>query len=70
VKRVTFIVPMLLPRISELAAVQLIDILEQLLACVRHHYAPQTLRWHRRQRSLELDLARRPSPMLFDNDPF
>ena len=67
-KRVTFIVPMLLPRISDLAAVQLIDILGQLLACVRHHYAPQTLRWHRRQRSP--DPARRPSPMLFDNDPF
>lgn len=67
-KRVTFIVPMLLPRISDLAAVQLIDILEQLLACVRHHYAPQIERWHRRQRSL--DLPRRTSPMLFDDDPF
>ena len=67
-KRATFIVPMLLPRISDLAAVQLIDILEQLLACVRHHYAPQIDRWHRRQRSP--DLARRPSPTLFDNDPF
>lgn len=67
-KRATFIVPMLLPRISDLAAVQLIDILEQLLACVRHHYAPQIDRWRRRQRSL--DLARRPSPTLFDDDPF
>lgn len=67
-KRVTFIVPMLLPRISDLAAVQLIDILEQLLACVRHHYAPQIERWHRRQRSPEL--PRRASHMLFDDDPF
>lgn len=67
-KRATFILPMLLPRISDLAAVQLIDILEQLLACVRHHYAPQTRRWHRRQRSPEL--AHRTSPTLFDNDPF
>ena len=69
-KRGTFIVPTLLPRISDLAAVQLIDILDQLLACVRHHYAPQIERWHRCQRSLELGFARRPSPMLFDNDPF
>jgi hypothetical protein len=40
--------PMLLPRISNQATVQLLDILERLLECVRHHYAPQIERWQRR----------------------
>ena len=67
-KRTTFIMPMLLPRISDQAAVQLLDILEQLLACVRHHYAPQIQRWQRRRRSAELPCQ--VSPPLFDDDPF
>jgi hypothetical protein len=68
-KRTTIILPMLMPRISDHAAVQLLDILEQLIACVRHHYEPQIHRWHRRQRRAQ------PSPMgqrmqLFDDEPF
>ena len=50
-KRTTVLIPMLLPTISDTAAVQLIDILEQLLACARHHYAPQIQRCQRRQRN-------------------
>ena len=50
-KRTTILIPMLLPRISDTAAVQLLDILEQLLACVGHHYAPQIQRCQRRQRN-------------------
>ena len=68
-KRSTLIIPMLLPRITDRAAVQLLDILEQLLACVRHHYEPQIHRWHRRQRSVDPP-AYWPSPSLFDDEPF
>jgi hypothetical protein len=50
-KRSTVLIPVLLPRISDTAALQLIDILEQLLDCVRHHYAPQIQRCQRRQRN-------------------
>jgi hypothetical protein len=69
VKRTTIIIPMLLPRITDHAAVQLLDILEQLLACVRHHYEPQIRRWQRRQ------LHAQPPPVgsrlqLFDDEPF
>ena len=67
-KRSTVIVPMLLPRISDQAAVKLIAILEQLLACVRHHYAPQIYRWQRRQYSIEPPYP--PSFPLFDDEPF
>jgi hypothetical protein len=68
-KRATIILPMLLPRITDHAAVQLLDILEQLIACVRHHYEPQIHRWHRRQRRSQ------PSPLsqrmhLFDDELF
>jgi hypothetical protein len=47
VKRAFILMPMMLPRISDQAAVHLLDILEQLLACVRHHYEPQIHRWQR-----------------------
>jgi len=69
VKRTTIIIPMLMPRITDHAAVQLLDILEQLLACVRHHYEPQIHRWHRRQRSVDPP-AYRPSTSLFDDESF
>jgi len=69
VKRTTIIIPMLLPQLTDHAAVQLLDILEQLLACVRHHYEPQIHRWQRRQRHAQ------PPPVgsrvqLFDDEPF
>ena len=68
-KRTTIIVPMLLPRISDHAAVQMLDILEQLIACVRHHYEPQIHRWHRRQRRVQAPpIGQRME--LFDDDPF
>jgi hypothetical protein len=69
VKRVFILLPMMLPRISDRAAAELLDILEQLLASVRHHYAPQAHRWQRSRCSVAP--ARRPSsPTLFDDQPF
>ena len=61
-KRTTIIIPILLPRLPDTAAVQLLDILDQLMACVHHHYAPQIQRRQRRQR--ELDAAARPASLL------
>ena len=37
-RRAFTLMPMMLPHISDRAAAQLLDILEQLLECVRHHY--------------------------------
>ena len=68
-KRVFILMPMMLPSISDRAAVQLLDILEQFLACVRHHHAPQIHRWHRSRCSAAT--ARRNSSLaLFDDEPF
>jgi hypothetical protein len=51
-KRDAFItLPLCLPRLSDRAAAQLLDILDQLHGGVRHHYEPQARRWRtRRQR--------------------
>jgi len=69
VKRVFILMPMMLPRISDRAAVQLLEILEQFLASVRHHYEPQLHRWHRRQRQADLRMQT-PSTPLFGDEPF
>ena len=67
-KRAFTLMPMMLPHISDRAAAQLLDILEQLLACVRHHYGPQIQRWHRSQ--CRASQPRKTSPSLFDDVPF
>jgi hypothetical protein len=69
VKRAFIFMPMMLPRISDQAAVQLLDILEQLLASVRNHYEPQIHRWQRRQRQAELRMHT-PATPLFGDEPF
>jgi hypothetical protein len=69
VKRVFILMPMMLPRISDQAAVHLLEILEQLLACVRHHYEPQIHRWHRRQRHADPRMHM-PATPLFGDEPF
>jgi hypothetical protein len=48
-KRVFVTVPMDLPRLSDKAAAQLLDILSQLFDSVQHHYGPQAWRWQRQQ---------------------
>ena len=68
-KRVFILIPMMLPKISDRAAAELLEILEQLLACVRHHYEPQIHRWHRRQRNADLRLHTTSTP-LFGDEPF
>lgn len=68
-KRVFILMPLMLPRISDRAAAELLEILEQLLACVRHHYEPQILRWQRRQRHADLRMHT-PATPLFGDEPF
>jgi hypothetical protein len=47
-KRITVIVPLLLPRLSDQAAAQLIALLRELLGAVEHHYARQIHRYRKR----------------------
>ena len=52
-KRRTVIIPTALPKISAHAAVQLMNILQQLKPTAHHHYAPQIQRWQRQRRPLD-----------------
>lgn len=49
-KRAFTTMPMMLPRMSDRAAAQLLDVLGMLHECMRHHYGPQAQLWHARQR--------------------
>ena len=67
----TVFVPLLLPRLSDHAAAQLLDIFGQLHDCLRHHYAEQAWRWQRQQ--IQHEQSRRQTPLfrLEDQDmPF
>lgn len=69
-KRSFFLIPMLLPKLSDRAAVQLIDILEQLMDSVQQFYGPQIDRWRRQNRHLTPIPPRHKSYAKLDDDPF
>jgi hypothetical protein len=54
VKRTTVIVPLLLPRLSEKAAAQLIEVLRAILGAIEHHYALQIHRYRKREHERNL----------------
>jgi hypothetical protein len=58
----TVILPFLLPRLSDQAAVQLVGLLQALLTGIEHHYADQVHRYHKRQANRRYDrhIARDP----------
>jgi hypothetical protein len=70
-KRHTVILPFLLPRLSDQAAAQLLDLLHAILAGIEHHYAEQVHRYHKRQQQIQQDrLYRRCPPSATDDPPF
>lgn len=58
-KRHTVILPFALPRLTDRAAAQLIELLHELFAGIEHHYAKQAFRYNQRQLEIRLQ---RPSP--------
>lgn len=64
----TVILPFLLPRLSDHAAAQLVELLHQLLVGIEHHYAEQVHRYHRRQHQIRQDRQLPPSNL--DDPPF
>lgn len=65
-KRITRIVPLMLPPLTDQAAAQLIDILHALLAIVEHHYAHQIHRYRKRDAERQLPRAASEHPTPFD----
>jgi hypothetical protein len=60
VKRTTVILPLLLPRLSDKAAAQLIELLRTILDAIEHHYAVQIHQHqkHEHPRDLQRQCAR------------
>ena len=67
-KRHTVILPFVLPRLTDKAAAQLIELLHELFAGIEHHYAEQASRYHKRQ--LEIRLQRQSPPSDQTDTPF
>ena len=67
-KRHTVILPFLLPRLTDKAAAQLVELLHALLAGIEHHYAEQVLRYHQHRRQMRQD--RRSPPSNLSDPPF
>lgn len=49
-KRETVILPLKLPCLTDKGAAQLVDVLNELVTGIEHHYAAQIERYHRRER--------------------
>ena len=69
-KRTTVLIPMSLPKLSDHAAVQLMEVLEQLRATAHHHYAPQIHRWRRGQCQPTTVWLREAQIRAADDEPF
>lgn len=69
-KRAFVTMPMLLPRLSDKAAAQLLDVLALLHDCMVHHYGSQAQRWHDRQRQCTSTAARNAHLPPLDDEPF
>jgi len=67
-KRHNVILPLSLPRLSDKAAAQLIDLLQQLVAGIDYHYRPQIHRHHKRQQ--QILYKRQPPPQSITDPPF
>jgi hypothetical protein len=64
----TVIVPLNLPRLSDPAAAQCVELLHQLVNAIEHHYAHQVHRHRKRARKIDPDRKASP-PTPFDH-PF
>jgi hypothetical protein len=67
-KRETFILSVRLPCLTDKGAVQLVDLLHELVTSIEHHYAEHIHRYHRRQQQLRHD--RRLKLASLDDPPF
>ena len=68
-KRQTLIVPLNLPCLTDKAAVQLLDVLHELLTTIEFHYATQVHRHHQRERQ-KLRNAQQSHSSTPDDPPF
>ena len=68
-KRHTVILPFVLPRLTDKAASQLVELLYEIIEGIEHYYAAQIHRYHNRQREIRQDRLYRRSPLPTPTDP-
>jgi hypothetical protein len=67
-KRHTVILPIRFPCLTDKAAAQLVDLLQELFQNIEHHYAQQVHRYHKRQGEIQAD--RQSPPANYNDRPF
>jgi hypothetical protein len=65
-KHRTVILPVRFPCLTDKAAAQLVELLQELFKDIEHHYAKQVHRYHKRQREIQ---AHQLSPPASYNHP-
>jgi hypothetical protein len=68
-KRHTVILPFVLPRLTDKAAAQFIELLHALIGGIEHHYAAQLHRYHKRQQEIRQDRLWGRFPLSTPTDP-
>lgn len=61
-KRQTVILPFILPRLTDKAAGQFIELLHELAVTIAHHYSKQAHRHRKRQQEIQYRQKSPPSP--------
>ena len=62
-KHHTVILPFVLPRLTDKAASQLVELLYKIIEGIEHYYAAQIQRYHNRQREIRHDRQSPPSQL-------
>lgn len=68
-KRHTVILPFLLPRLTDRAAAQFIELLHEFIGGIEHHYAAQVHRYHQRQQETQRNRLWGRSSLSTPTDP-
>lgn len=68
-KRHTVILPFLLPRLTDKAAAQFIELLHELIGAIEHHYAAQVHRYHKHQQEIRQNRLWGRSSLSTPTDP-
>lgn len=68
-KRHTVILPFLLPRLTDRAAAQFIELLHELIGGIEHHYAAQVHRYHKCQQETRQNRLWGRYPLSTPTDP-
>ncbi len=68
-KRHTVILPFVLPRLTDKAAAQFLELLHEIIAGIEHHYAEQVHLYRKRQQEIRQDRLYRRSPLSTPTDP-